>query len=75
VGTQQYAVRETLTSIGKKLDPMKFMRIHRSTIVNIRSIKEIHPWFGGHHLVVLNDGRELRMSRYQREVARRLGIG
>jgi len=74
VGGQHYEVRETLTSIESKLDPMKFMRIHRSTIVNIRSIKEIHPWFSGHHLVVLNDGRELRMSRYQREVARRLGI-
>jgi two-component system, LytTR family, response regulator len=51
------------------------VRIHRSTIVNVRSIKEIHPWFRGHHLVVLKNGRELRMSRYQREVARQLGVG
>jgi two-component system LytT family response regulator len=74
-GSRQFEVRETLTSIANKLDPLTFMRIHRSTIVNVRRIKEIHPWFGGHHLVVLNDGRELRMSRYQREVARRLGVG
>lgn len=75
VGSQHYEVRETLTSIEAKLDPLEFVRIHRSTIVNLRSIKEIHPWFHGHHLVVLNNGRELRMSRYQREVARRLGVG
>jgi len=74
-GSRQFEVRETLTSIANKLDPLIFMRIHRSTIVNARRIKEIHPWFGGHHLVVLNDGRELRMSRYQRDVARRLGVG
>jgi len=74
-GNRQFEVRETLTSIGSKLDPLKFMRIHRSTIVNVRSIREIHPWFSGHHLVVLNNGRELRMSRYQRDVARLLGVG
>jgi two-component system LytT family response regulator len=74
-GNRQFDVRETLTSIGSKLDPLKFMRIHRSTIVNVHSIREIHPWFSGHHLVVLNNGRELRMSRYQRDVARLLGVG
>lgn len=74
-GNRQFELRQTLTSIESKLDPQTFMRIHRSTIVNVRRIKEIHPWFGGHHLVVLNDGRELRMSRYQRDAARRLGVG
>lgn len=71
----QYEIRETLSSIERRLDPLEFVRIHRSTIVNVRSIKEIHPWFRGHHLVVLKNGRELRMSRYQREVARQLGVG
>jgi len=75
VGNQQYEIRETLSAIERRLDPLDFVRIHRSTIVNIRSIKEIHPWFRGHHLVVLKNGRELRMSRYQNEVARRLGVG
>ncbi|HEX3949513.1 MAG TPA: LytTR family DNA-binding domain-containing protein [Steroidobacteraceae bacterium] len=74
VGNQQYDIRETLVSIEHRLDPLEFLRIHRSTIVNVRSIKEIHPWFRGHHLVVLNNGQELRMSRYQHEVARRLGV-
>jgi two-component system LytT family response regulator len=75
VGNQQYDIRETLSAIERRLDPLEFVRIHRSTIVNVRSIKEIHPWFRGHHLVVLKNGRELRMSRYQQEVARRLGVG
>jgi two-component system LytT family response regulator len=75
VGNQQYEIRETLVSIERRLDPLAFLRIHRSTIVNVRSIKEIHPWFHGHHLVVLKNGQELRMSRYQHEVARRLGVG
>jgi two-component system LytT family response regulator len=75
VGNQQYEIRETLVSIEQRLDPLAFFRIHRSTIVNVRSIKEIHPWFRGHHLVVLRNGHELRMSRYQHEAARRLGVG
>jgi two-component system LytT family response regulator len=74
-GDQQYEMRETLSAIERKLDPLEFVRIHRSTIVNVRSIKEIHPWFRGHHLVVLKNGRKLRMSRYQQDVARRLGVG
>ena len=71
---RQYEIRETLISLERKLDPGQFVRIHRSTIVNVRSIKEIHRWFHGHHLVVLACGKELRMSRYQRAALERLGI-
>jgi two-component system LytT family response regulator len=73
-GSRKYEVRQTLTSLEQKLNPREFLRIHRSTIVNVRQVKEIQPWFHGHHLVILQGGRELRMSRYQREVAKRLGI-
>jgi two-component system LytT family response regulator len=69
-----YTLRETLASLEAKLDPAEFARIHRSTIVNIRRIREIEPWFNGHHVVILDTGERLRMSRYQREVARRLGL-
>jgi two-component system LytT family response regulator len=54
--------------------PLDFLRIHRSTIVNVHRIKEIQRWFGGYHLVLLENGKELRMSRYQSEIARRLGL-
>jgi two-component system, LytTR family, response regulator len=74
VGARHYVIRETLTSLERKLNPRDFLRIHRSTIVNVHRIKEIHPWFRGYHLVLLENGQELRMSRYQREVAKRLGL-
>lgn len=67
-----YEVRETMQSLMDKLDPRDFVRIHRSTIVNVRRIREIRPWFQGSHIVQLNSGEELRMSRYQREAVERL---
>lgn len=74
VGQRTHEVRETLSTLERKLNPRNFLRIHRSTIVNVHLIKEIQPWFHGYHLVVLQNGQELRMSRYQDEVAKRLGL-
>jgi two-component system, LytTR family, response regulator len=74
VGAQQYEIRETLTHLEERLDRRTFLRIHRSTMVNVHRIREIQPWFHGHHLVVLKTGVELRMSRYQHDAARQLGI-
>lgn len=73
-GNRTYEMRETLSNLEKKLDPRHFARIHRSTIVNIRRIKEIQPWFHGHHIVILETGEQLRMSRYQREAGKQLGV-
>jgi two-component system LytT family response regulator len=75
VGTRSHEMRETLTSLERKLNPKEFLRIHRSTIVNLHRIKEVQPWFHGYHLVLLDSGQELRMSRYQQEIAERLGLG
>jgi two-component system, LytTR family, response regulator len=72
--SRQHELRETLTSLEQKLNPQEFARIHRSTIVNLRFVKEVQPWFHGYHLVVLESGQELRMSRYQHAVTRRLGL-
>ena len=74
VGNRGYEFRETLAALEEKLNPSEFLRIHRSTIVNIHRIKEIQAWFHGHHRVLLENGTELRMSRYQREIARKLGL-
>ena len=74
VGDQQYEIRETLSNLEERLDRRTFLRIHRSTMVNVHRIREIQPWFHGHHLVVLKTGVELRMSRYQHDAARHLGI-
>jgi two-component system, LytTR family, response regulator len=75
IGNRDYEFRETLAALEEKLSPSEFLRIHRSTIVNIHRIKEIQAWFHGHHRVLLENGTELRMSRYQREIARKLGLG
>ncbi len=74
VGARMHEVRETLSALEQRLDPRDFLRIHRSTIVNVQRIKEIQPWFHGYHLVLLQNGQELRMSRYQNEIAKRLGL-
>ncbi len=71
VGARMHEVRETLSALEQRLDPRDFLRIHRSTIVNVQRIKEIQPWFHGYHLVLLQNGQELRMSRYQNEIAKR----
>jgi two-component system LytT family response regulator len=56
----------------EKLDPRDFIRIHRSSIVNLHRVREVQPWFQGSHIVLLLSGEELRMSRYQREAVERL---
>jgi len=73
-GNREHILRQTLTEVEKQLNPNEFLRIHRSTIVNVRRIKEIQPWFHGYHRVLLENGKELRMSRYQHEVARQLRL-
>jgi two-component system LytT family response regulator len=72
VGKLTYELRNTLSNLESKLNPRQFARIHRSTLVNVSKVKEIHPWFHGHHKVILLDGSELRMSRYQSESAKLL---
>lgn len=73
-GNREHLLRQTLTELEKLLNPSDFLRIHRSTIVNVRRIKEIQTWFHGYHRVLLEDGTELRMSRYQQETAKKLGL-
>ena len=74
IGARTREIRETLTALERKLNPRDFLRIHRSAIVNVHRIKEIQPWFHGYHMVLLQNGQELRMSRYQNDTARRLGL-
>lgn len=62
-----HEVRETLSALAERLNPRHFARIHRSAIINVRRVKTIHPWFNGHHVVTLDTGQQLRMSRYQHE--------
>jgi two-component system LytT family response regulator len=67
VGKVTHLIRSTLRAMGDQLDPAVFIRIHRSTIVNVNRIREIQPWFGGDYIALLHDGRQLRVSRSHRE--------
>jgi len=63
VGKESYLLRETITRTAERLDPRHFVRIHRSTIVNVRKIKELIPVNSGEYVVVLRSGKELSCSR------------
>ena len=66
-GRESHLIRETLQSLEGRLNPDKFLRIHRSTLVNLDRIRELQPLFHGDYLVKLNDGTELTLSRNYRE--------
>ena len=70
VGGRTYLHRETLRRLCESLDPNHFLRIHRSTVVNMDRIREVHTLFQGHAEVVLHDGTRLDLSRHFRGVAR-----
>jgi two-component system LytT family response regulator len=65
-GRQAFIIRETIATLEARLDPKRFARIHRSTIVNVDRIKELQPWSHNDYRVILKDGSELRMSRRYR---------
>jgi two-component system, LytTR family, response regulator len=67
-GKETHILRETLTALEEKLDPKRFLRISRSTLVNLDQIKELQPLFKGEHAVVLHNGKQLTMTRGIREV-------
>lgn len=67
VGNESHLVRETMNNIEKQLNREKFVRIHRSTIVNIDRLKELQPWFNGEYKVLLTTNAQLVMSRGYRE--------
>ncbi len=62
-GSQSYSLRETIAHILERLHSWRFVRIHRSLIVNINRIKELQPCNSGEYIVVLKDGKELSCSR------------
>ena len=66
-GDEKHLIREQLNRLEAKLDPEKFVRIHRSIIVNLDSIKSLHPLFNGDHLVILKNGQEVSLSRTYHE--------
>lgn len=67
VAKQAHLLRETMAALEGRLDPKKFVRIHRSTIVNLERIRELQPYFHGDYVVLLRDGTQLTLSRTYRQ--------
>jgi two-component system LytT family response regulator len=63
VGRETHLVRERISRMEQKLDPEKFARIHRSTIVNLDRVKTLKHLFNGDHLAILRNDTKLNMSR------------
>jgi two-component system LytT family response regulator len=60
-------VRQTLSAMEEQLDPKKFVRVHRSAMVNTDRIKELQPLFNGEHSLILDNGTRLTLSRKYKE--------
>jgi two-component system LytT family response regulator len=72
VGSESHLHRETMSALEEILDPSRFMRISRSTMVNVDCIKELQPLFHGEYSVILKDGTRLTLSRGYREKLQQL---
>jgi two-component system LytT family response regulator len=74
VGRETHPLRDTMTALEKKLPANRFLRISRSTIVNVDQIKELHSMLHGEHTVVLRNGTRLTLTRGYRDKLRQLGL-
>ncbi len=66
VGKGVHLIRETLGNIERKLDPARFARVHRSSIVNLDRVARMDLWGAGDYIVLLKDGTKLKLSRWYR---------
>ncbi len=74
VGTESYMMRDTMTALETKLPSNRFLRISRSTMVNVEQIKELHPMFHGEYSVILRNGARLTLTRGYRDKLELLGL-
>ena len=72
VGEQSHLVRHSLGGLLARLDPARFVRIHRSAAVNLDRVREVRPWAGGEYVVILRTGERLRLTRTYRDRLLRL---
>jgi two-component system, LytTR family, response regulator len=66
-GKETHTIRQTMARLESRLDRKRFVRIHRSWIVNVGRIREFQPWFNGEYVVVTEGGKCVRTSRSFRE--------
>ncbi len=70
-GDNTLILRETMKDLEKRLDPRRFQRVHRSTIVNLDLVKEVKPHTNGECFLVLGSGAQVKVSRSYRDVVAR----
>jgi two-component system LytT family response regulator len=66
-GRETHVVRETMNELEARLDPAQFLRVHRSSIVNLDRVRELQPWFRGDYRILLRDGTQLTLTKNHRE--------
>lgn len=74
---KNWVIDRTITEIEQRLDPARFVRVHRATLVNLRFIDELYPWFGGRMMLRLKDAKrtEITVARDRlKELKLRLGL-
>jgi two-component system LytT family response regulator len=70
-GDNSLVLRETMKDLEKRLDPRRFQRVHRSTIVNLDLVKQVKPHTNGECFLVLESGAQVKVSRSYRDVVAR----
>ncbi|WP_428027302.1 LytR/AlgR family response regulator transcription factor [Altererythrobacter sp.] len=70
-GDNSLILRETMKDLERRLDPRKFQRVHRSTIVNLNQVRQVKPHTNGECFLVLDSGAEVKVSRSYRDVVAR----
>jgi two-component system LytT family response regulator len=73
VGRDAHLLHEGITALMARLDPSRFARVHRSTIVNLDRVRELQPWFHGDAIAILRDGTKVQVSRTYRDSLSALG--
>jgi len=70
-GGKTHIIRETMKALEARLDPARFQRVHRSAIVNVNKVKELHPHSNSEYFLILEGGQELKLSRSYKDVISR----
>ncbi|WP_018973078.1 LytR/AlgR family response regulator transcription factor [Rudaea cellulosilytica] len=66
-GDDTHVLRGTMQQLERRLDPRRFARVHRSSIVNLARVREMRPHLNGEYFLVLDSGHELKLSRSYRD--------
>ena len=71
-GKDTHVLRATMRELESRLDPRRFQRIHRSTIVNVGRVKELRAHLNGEYFLILDSGQQLKLSRSYKDKVRLL---